>query len=198
LISANRLYRLILLVILIATIPTAISMWSDKTMISAKIKTGEARIYITSYKILAFKEQKKERCISSDGEAAFSNNNRSVSVTFTSISQGWYGWVGLVISNEGVFPRNIEKPDVVAPINISTSRFLYGQFRAPGMSGVWGDVDICMMTSNLVSSGNPFPGSVDMDSIYLQPGYKAIVWVFLNYTGVEDLSSVSITISIAG
>ncbi|GAY26622.1 hypothetical protein ATG_18260 [Desulfurococcaceae archaeon AG1] len=167
-------------------------------MISAKIKTGEARIYITSYKILAFKEQKKERCISSDGEAAFSNNNRSVSVTFTSISQGWYGWVGLVISNEGVFPRNIEKPDVVAPINISTSRFLYGQFRAPGMSGVWGDVDICMMTSNLVSSGNPFPGSVDMDSIYLQPGYKAIVWVFLNYTGVEDLSSVSITISIAG
>ena len=197
-IGTSGLYRLILLVILIATIPTAIGMWSDNAMISAKIKTGEARIYITSYKVLAFKEQKGEGCISSNGEVAFSSNNRSISIIFTGISQGWYGWVGLVISNEGVFPRTIGKPSVIAPINISISRFLYGPFRALGISGVWGDMDICVMTSNLLSSGNPFPGNVNTGSIYLQPSYKAIAWVFLNYTGVENLSSISITISVAG
>ncbi|HWQ16689.1 MAG TPA: hypothetical protein VNL13_02530 [Sulfolobales archaeon] len=197
-ISTSGLYRLILLVILITTIPTAIGMWSDKAMISAKVKTGEARIYITSYKALAFKEQKGKGCISSDGEVTFSNNNRSMSVIFTNISQGWYGWVGLVISNEGVFPRTIGRPSVIAPINISISRFLYGPFRAPGTSGIWGDVNICVMTSNLASSGNPFPGNVDTGSIYLQPSYKAIAWVFLNYTGVENLSSISITIGVAG
>lgn len=195
LISAGGLYRFILLVILVAMIPTAMSMWSDRVEISAKIKTGEAMVHITSYKILAFKELRDGKCITSDGQAALSSNSKTIDVLFTGISQGWYGWVGLVVSNDGEFPKTIWKPGVVTPINISVSRFLYGPFRAPGDSGVWGNVDICVMTSNLLADGSPFPGSVD--SIYLQPSYKAIAFVFLNYTGAENISSITIKISIA-
>lgn len=188
---------MILLMILISLVPVAMGMWSDRLEISAKVKMGEARVYITSYKAQAFKDQRGDRCITSDGHVTLTNNGRSLSVEFTEISEGWYAWVGIVISNDGTFPKTIGKPSVVAPISITASSFLYGPFRSPGNSGVWGSVDICDMTSNLRSSGNPFPYSADTGSIHLDPGYKAISWIFFNYTGTENISIVTLTISIS-
>lgn len=196
--SLSGFYRAVLIVLLISMIPAAMSMWGDRLEISARVKTGESRVHITSYKALAFKEERSDRCITDDGSVVLSDRDRTMRVVFTEIRRGWYAWVGLVISNDGDFPKTVGKPSVAAPINISVSRFLYGPFNAPGNSGVWGNVDICLMTGNLRSSGNPFPGNMDRNSIYLWPSYKAISWIFLNYTGVDNLSSVAIIINIAG
>jgi hypothetical protein len=43
--------------------------------------------------------------------------------------------------------------------------------------------------------GKPIPRGERASLIYLEPGYKAVSWVFINYTGTDNISRVDISIS---
>ncbi|MDT7895897.1 MAG: hypothetical protein RQ855_06800 [Desulfurococcales archaeon] len=192
------LYKYLLMIMLLAMIPAAAGLWSDMLEISVRVKTGAAVISITSYKAYGFKELRDGRCIASDASVNIGDNGKTLQAIFTGVGRGWFGWIGIVISNDGSFPRSLPKLSVaiVPATNFSTSIFLYGPFRSPGNSGVWDSVDICLMRQNMLSSGNPFPGNMDHYSVYLEPGYKAISWIFINYTGSESIEQVKITITL--
>lgn len=195
--SRYSAFRVALISILLLSIPSAYSMWGDRLEIAAKIRTAQAIIHITSYKAQGFEGYNVNgKCIAGDGAVAISGDGRRAVVSFTNISQGWFAWVGLVISNNGEFPKRVAKPSTALPINFTASSFLYGPYRSPGDSGVWGSLDICELRARVQGSGNPFPGSPDNNLVDLYPGYKAIAWIFINYTGSEPVPMVSIAIEV--
>jgi len=193
---SSSLYRIAALIILASMIPAA-SMWSDRLEISAKIKTAQSNIHITSYKAMGFGENRNGRCLAIEGHVTLSMDGKKAITVFTNITLGWHGWIGLVISNDGSFPKDVSRPSIAIPINFTSRVFLYGPYRSPGNTPIWGSVDICAMTDNLRGTGNPFPGENSRSSVYLEPGYKAISWIFINYTGVESVSRLDISISIS-
>jgi len=172
-------------------------MWSDRLEISARIKTSQSNVRITSYKILGLGQQEAGKCTASEGYIEIGTSGRNAIITFTNITPRWYGWVGLVISNDGGFPRMVSKPSISIPINFTAYAFLYGPYRSLSKAPVWGSVNICSMIDNLRSVGNPFPGESNASSIYLEPGYKAISWIFINYTGIDNIPRLDISISIS-
>ncbi|MEM4970556.1 MAG: hypothetical protein QXE01_04805 [Sulfolobales archaeon] len=178
-------------------IPAAASMWSDRLEISARIKTAKSNVHITSYKILGLGQQRDGKCLAIEGYIEIGGSGRNAIAIFTNITPGWYGWVGLVISNDGSFPRAVSKPSISVPINFTSYTFLYGPYRSPGKTPIWSSVDICSMTDNLRSVGNPFPGEKSVSSIYLEPSYKAISWIFINYTGTDNIPRLDISITIS-
>ncbi len=191
------LYRIVLLMIAVSMIPSAVSMWSDRLEISVRIKTAQSNVHITSYKILGLGQQKDGKCLTSEGYIEIGVSGRNAIIIFTNITPGWYGWVGLVISNDGSFPKLVSKPSTSIPINFTAHAFLYGSYRSLSKAPVWGSVSICSMVDNLRSVGNPFPGESSASSIYLEPGYKTISWIFINYTGTDNIPRLDISISIS-
>lgn len=133
----------------------------------------------TSYKAHAYLGIRG--CNKEEGRVSVESNGRMAKIIFDKFSGGW-GWIGLVISNVGDSSTTIYKNQITVTTNRVVNQieiFLYGPFQNPGNSGVWRNVDICKMTQNLNSYGNPFPGIEHYNIINLEANQKAILWIYI-------------------
>ncbi len=100
-----------------------------------------------------------------------SENGERATVYVLNVKPGTEVWVGLVLSNDGDIPVKLTSIDVYDENMTRVGDvYVYGPFRAPGTSGVWGHVT----TDDL-----PFPGNVSLPSPFCDPGLKLIAWIHM-------------------
>ena len=149
---------LVLLLTILANV--AYAMWSDKLRANVRVSLGSLDLKVTSHKFLC------ECCDHDSSYINVSNDGRSVEVYINNAEPNSSVWIGLVLSNEGTLPLKLTH------IDVSNCKYpeiyVYGPFRAPGTSGVWGRVRICDL---------PFSGDTGLPSLSCDLSMKLIVWI---------------------
>jgi hypothetical protein len=186
----------IALILLVATMAQAHSLWSDTLGTRAVVETGYTGGNITSYKAHGVPDPTDPLCRASEGNVSLELGGSRAVVVFYNISQGWIAWIGLVVSNDGTLPTRILEPSVGLASNFTHEPYIYGPFQAPGTSGAWGGVDPCEIYNETLVYGEPFPSIGSSPQVLIDPGQKAIVWILVNYTGTASLANTTIVIDV--
>ena len=194
--ASFRKLAAIAMILLITTLAQSYALWSDSLKAGVIVKTGSTGSSITSHKALGVPDVSDPLCRLSEGTVSIELDGTRAVVTFENISQGWIAWIGLVISNDGTLPVEILGPNVSLDANFTYQAFLYGSFKSPGTSGVWGSVDPCDMYNNTITYGDPFPSIGASPLVELDPSDKAIVWILVSYTGNKSLDGTTIVIDV--
>ena len=177
----KKLPLLMLLAVLL--LAGANAMWFEELGMNVGVSMASLDLSITSYKLLC----QYCDCDEGDCEMVVNDDGKEASVITYNVPPGSALWVGLVISNDGTVPAVLT--DVVVEGEATgTEVYVYGPFRSPGNSGVWGNVELSEL---------PFSGDTGLPGNDCDPSFKYVVWIKIVVPSASN-SKFAYAISIIG
>ncbi len=167
----SRYWYVLALLLVMVLYGTASAMWLEELKIDVEVSTGDFDLKITSYKLLC------EVC-GCKGSVEIVDDGEGIQVVVDNVAPGSGVWIGLVLSNDGTLPLALT--DVRVDGGTPAEVYVYGPFRSPGNSGVWGRVRVRDL---------PLPGDTGLPSPTCEPGYKLVVWIRFKAPNSESSST---------
>ena len=176
-----------LLLAVVASWGVAYAMWFGELRVNTMINMGSGELDITSTKLLCSYDHEccdnccndssrdhghdhdHSHCSYECGVIEVSDDGETAYIHVLDAMPGSDIWIGLVLSNDGSLPVSLANIRIYVNGTEETGEYyVYGPYRAPGTSGVWGHVDIDDL---------PFPGYISLPSTPCNPSEKLIAWI---------------------